>query len=327
MVPPAPPLQPVFCEGPVEGIVSQLLASLAASLCLQLSSAVLRHLTPALPPGRAPPPYPALSNLPALWGSALSTQIVVLATQIALELSLASAVQESTGGRDPFDDLSVALNSLVTTATQILQGRALVDVSSGEPADEGAWQAGGGQSDSLARLESHAVFRASASSVPRGENSPSNAGSPHPRPQADGLVGHPPHPPSPDHVNRFQTIILILASFGGKLASLASLAREGGGEISGSFQWQSLVHVHWEAAEKRCSFATLGATLPYGFAYVGGGGRIMVTPVMERGLLFLLQAVSEGTHPLLLGEEVSGAGILLVHADQCSHITSTSAQF
>ena len=119
------------------------------------------------------------------------------------------------------------------------------------------------QLDSQALLDSNVALHASTSNVQAVGSSFSNIDSSQwKHPLKDRLRNL----PTQDQIDRFQSVILVLASFGGKLAGLSSQLKDASVDLSCTFQWKSLLHFKWLAPEKKCSLTSLHASVPYGYS-------------------------------------------------------------
>ena len=121
--PPSPPThrQSVPCAGSVEGTITSLLTSLTATLRSQLNTAISSFVCKS---ESTPSPPSLLSSLPPLWTSQLATQVILLATQLGLDLALTSALRETEKGhRTALESACTELDELVQTAVRMLQGQ------------------------------------------------------------------------------------------------------------------------------------------------------------------------------------------------------------
>lgn len=105
----------------MEGIITSLLTSLTATLRSQLNTAISSFIYKS---ESTPTPLSPLSSLPSLWTSQLATQVILLTTQLGLDLALTSALQEmEKGNRAALERTSTELDKLVRAAVRMLQGQ------------------------------------------------------------------------------------------------------------------------------------------------------------------------------------------------------------
>ena len=105
------------------------------------------------------------------------------------------------------------------------------------------------------------------------------------------------------HTAKIENVIMLLTSFWHKMERLKSILSSVR-NISSSFHWQSLLHYEWSRHDSIASISTLGTSLSYGYHYTGSAMRMVLTPVMERSLCFLLDAVKQGNSSLIVAKEV-----------------------
>ena len=236
-----------MCEGPIEGIISQLLSSISSTLQSELAAIMEQHL---------PPSSPLLRSLPTVWAGQHPSQITLLATLLALDHRLAT---------DSLELLTREVDQLLLTAVQMLLGRKAVGVAA---------------SDSQPDVES--VSEASSALVMTGA------------PSVDDRPSLPPHT-----AVKLQNIVAILSNFKLKLLILSKEPND----FKSSFPFRSMLHHSW--SEGSCVLTADTARLEYGFSFTGSGSRLVLTPLLERSAVFLLQAAHRGHSTLLHSGQVS----------------------
>ena len=276
-------LQSVVCEGPVEGIISQLMNTLSSTLQNQLTNTITNYITPSSA-HLDQLQFPSLSNLPHIWKSSLATQVIVLATQVALEIGLSQAIQKQDSESVKMVDSFIAeVNSLMSMAVALIKGRSLEDDDVTKPHPSNVLQ------PSISHdQDTSAVIITGEGPTPIHENQ---------RSSRTYLV-----PKS--HIRKIENIIMVLSSYRYKAEELKSVLSTTL-NISISFQWQSLLHYEWSTQDSQASVTTMGASLSYGYHYTGSAGRLVLTPAMEKVVCYLLQAVKQGNNTLILGKEVN----------------------
>ena len=252
---------------PCAGTVESIITSLFSSLRSTLHSQLGTAMNSL---AVATPPSSTLSHLPSLWSSHLATQVVLLATRLGLDAALSAAVQETEerGDRASLQGICDGINELVTVAVRMLQGTRL-------PVTEGE-----SNMSTIAETPTPSVNDS--------------------RQQSRSL------PVTSEQANRLESILLVLHSH---LQAAVEMMTQHNEAVGGnSFSWRSRLHWTWsdtnKLREESCLVATLGASLPYGYHYVGSGGRVVLTPSTEKALVFLLQAVHHGHDTILNGPEV-----------------------
>ena len=265
----------MLCAGTVESIISSLFSSLSSTLRSQLTTAVSSYVLKTEPTPSSSSHLAPLSSLPSLWASQVSTQVVLLATQLSLDLAVTAALQETErGNKSAFENVCTKIDSLVVAALRMLQGQ-LVDQENFDSKNDPS---------SLATAEEVEW-------------------SPYPSQEADkmGRV-----PVTPDQASWLRSILLLLTSHRQRALEMAALSEESGREsgLLTSFLWQSRLHWTWSSSERMCHIDTLGARLPYGCHYTGSCTHVVLTPSTERAVVFLLQEAGRGTNTLLTGPEV-----------------------
>ena len=238
----------------MENIISSLFSSLHSTLRSQLSSAITL-LTPS---------SPSLSLLPTLWSSGLSTQIILLATQITLDMALETSHRTATesGEKTSLESLCEEIKELVTKAVRQLQVYPGQSVrSENGPGEEGVMKEPGG-----AGIASASVTR--------------------------------------EQANHLKSVIFALSSCLQRAVECLQQTTKNTGNADFLKQHGRLQWVWSGDNEEACHLTTVGARLSYSYHYVGGGSRLVLTPATERTLVFLLRAVHHGHHSLLTGPEV-----------------------
>ena len=268
--------------GPVETILKHLLDSLSSTLQDQLTNVITKYVLKS--------DTAALSNLPAVWGSSLTTQVTILATQIALEVSLTKA----TSNQSNLQDLCKEVNSGMATVSQLLHRK--ISASAGIIIPDVA-PPSVQQIESQSYLDSNVALKASASNVQEME---STASSEVLQEQLRDNISFQPR----DFVAKLQSVLLVLFAYRQKIEQLHDKTDS---DISSSFPWQSMLHFDWSTRDQRCVLSTLNTSIPYGYHYTGSSGKIVLTPDSERSIVFLLQAVQQGTSTLLTGSAVSAS--------------------
>ena len=262
----------------MEGIISHLISSISSTLHSQLINIVTNHvLSNSESPQHSGGVFPSLTNLPVIWKSVLATQVIILATQIALEIGLNQAMQ----GSDPAKLIKKFLEeitSLTDSAVTLLKGKLL-------------------QEDDVTQLYISDVPQLSTvqdqdNFTPTQENIVETL-----KPSRAYLVPR-------SHIRKMEDIVLILSSYRYKAEKL-HLVLPTEQNISTSFHWQSLLHYEWSTHDTQVTISTIGASLSYGYHYSGSAARLVLTPVMERSLCVLLEAVKQGNSTLIVGKEVN----------------------
>ena len=121
------------------------------------------------------------------------------------------------------------------------------------------------------------------------------------------LEGHQGSSVTRDQANRLRSIVLVLSS--ALQRGVQYLQQTAGQESGTDFLQDGRLRWVWSednaaVNEEPCHLTTLGARVSYGYHYVGGGSRLVLTPATERALIFLLRGVHQGHHSLLTGPEV-----------------------
>lgn len=259
----------------MESILTSLFSSLHSTLRTQLTTAMTSFVTkPGSSLSSAPPP---LSLLPHLWSSQLSSQVVLLATQLSLDAAVTAALEATgKGDSDALSKVSGEMDQLMSAAVKLLQGQL-------QPETEFNGVESNRSSDVGPTAGTNATERVLATSV--------------------GIASV---PVTSDQAGQLRNILLLLHSHHQLAVTLSQQSREGddGSDLLSGFLWQSRLHWAW-SSEGHCHMTTLGARLPYGYHYTGSGsGRLVLTPSTEKALVFLLQAVHQGQSPLVTGPEV-----------------------
>ena len=286
-------LQSVVCEGPVEGIISQLMSSLSSTLQSQLTNTVTNYITPSSTHSDHPQAkqFPLLSNLPHIWKSSLATQVILLTTQIALEIGLSQAIQKQDSETvNMVESFVKEINSLTSLAVTLIKGKSLEDDDVTKPHPPNIGQ----PSISLGQDTSTVIIT--------GEG-PTNA-----TPIHEGQRSSRTYLVPKSQIQKLENVIMVLSSYRYKaeeIKSVLSSIRN----ISSSFQWQSLLRYEWSRQDRQASITTMGASLSYGYHYTGSVGRLVLTPAMEKAVCYLLQAVKQGNSTLVLGKEVCVAAV------------------
>ncbi len=297
-------LQHVVCGGPVDAMLTHLFTSLSTTLQDQLTIAITKHI---LRSDASSSQSSTLTSLPAIWSSSFATQVTVLSTQIALELCMASAVEEtsSTQSKAPLQELYKEIGSLIAAASQLVHGKSSVTETIPETCSVAV-----PQSDSQLCLDSNIALRASASNVHGVESAlsselliPDLQRVLRPSGLSHGYV-------SRDQTNKLQIVLLILSAYRQKIEQLCNLNCSP--KLSGSFLWQSMLRFNWSSREQRCYLSTLDARIFYGNHYSGSWMKVVLTPATEKVLVFLLKAVQEGSSPLIQGPPVGLFPLLII---------------
>ena len=278
------PPQVVMCEGPVEGIISQLMSSLSSTLQSQLTNTITNYITHSDQSQTAQ--FPSLTNLPLVWKSSLATQVMVLVTQIALEIGLNEAIRkqdsESTKLLESFID---EIGSLTKLAVSLIKGRSLEDDDVTKPHPSDVLQPSTSHDQDGTPVIITGGGLASTTALDGGRRS-----------SRAYIV-----PKS--QTKKMENIIMVLSSYRYKTEELKSVSSTIP-NISKSFQWQSFLHYEWSTQDNQANISTLGAKLSYGHHYTGTAGRLVLTPVMEKTMCYLLEAVQQANNTLILGKEV-----------------------
>lgn len=213
----------------------------------------------------------------------LATQVVTLATQIALEIGLNQALQGSDHAK-LIETFLKEVTSLTGSAVTLLNGKYLTEEDVTQPHTCGVAQVSPGQDQDHSASPQEKIISNTAISATL-------------KPSRVYLVPR-------SHIRKMEDIVLILSSYRYKAEKLQSvLPMEQ--NISSSFHWQSLLHYDWSTHDTQATISTIGASLSYGYHYTGSVARLVLTPVTERSLCFLLKAVKQGNSTLVVGKEVS----------------------
>lgn len=255
----------------MESIISSLFSSLNSTLRSQLATATSSFVLK----NEATPSFP--SYLPSLWSSPLSTQIVLLATQLSLDTAITSAIQQAErGNKHCLESFCEEMDKLVAAGVKMLQG---------QPAES----------------------EGEDSSIPAHMDAPGESYLPRERDSASGA------PVAPHQAVRLRSILLILHSHHQRALKMTQHVGEESISGSTSFLWEGTLHWTWSSNERTCNVTTLGAQLSYGFHYMGTASHVVLTPSTERALVFLLQAVHQGNNTIMTGLEVRlhSVGVML----------------
>lgn len=290
-------LQPVACDGPIDAVLNNLFTSLTTTLRDQLTTVLTRHI---LKGDSSASRTPSLSSLPAVWSSSFATQVIILSTQIALELCTVGAVAEatSTQNKAPLQDVQKEITNLVSAASQLIRGKSSVSTAAHEAPSPTV-----SQTDSQVCLDSNTALKASASNVHGVESALSSELLIPDLQKVLQPTGTSGCFLSRDQSNKLQSILLTLSAYRVKIEQLCS--QSWSQSLSESFLWQSMLHFNWSIDERTCHLSTLGAKVAYGYHYCGSWTRLVLTPATEKVLVVLLQAVQDNSNPLLLGRPVS----------------------
>ena len=275
-----------MCEGPVEGIISQLISSLSSTLHSQVLNTITSYVLSSPSPHHSQKQFPSLSSLPLIWKEALATQVIILVTQIALEISLNQALQAP---KSLIDNLLKEISSLTSLAVSALRGKSHLEDDVTKP-------------DSTNALQNHdlddTTLKASTSDTQMEEGviSSTVVNEAH-RTSRTYLVPR-------SHTKKMESIVMVLGSYRYKVKGLQSVLSSVHNVLS-SFHWQSMFHYEWSAHDNQASVTTLGASLSYGYHYTGSATRLVLTPLLEKSMCFLLDAAKQGNSSLILGKEVS----------------------
>lgn len=221
-----------------------------------------------------------LSRLPSLWCSQLSTQIVLLATQIGLDTALDKSYQTTT--RENEEDtheketLCEEIQKLIAMAVRMLQGQPIASRSS--------------QS-----RESHETVREFEEEAEYYEE----------RDQKErGITGRG-FPVTREQAHQLKNIVFILNS---SLHHAVEMTQQWDkNDRDSEFLRRGRLKWVWSGGtsdEGVCQLVALGARLSYGYHYVGNGSRLVFTPSSEKAMVFLLRTMGQGHHSHLTGPEV-----------------------
>ncbi len=277
------PIQAVSCDGPVDMIISKLMASVSSTLQSQISNVITKFIMPS--PSHKQP-IESLSNLPNLWKSnKVSTQISILGTQISLENNLSKAIENS----QKLSEFVSEINSLLNTVSDLIKGSP-TNVSLPEVLMSGSSQI------CQDNMESNIALKDSVSNM-SAVDSTSNSGVFGERVQMNNMYGI-----SKYQLVKLQNIQLVLLNY--KLKAAIFLELESNSTLKDSFEWQSMLHYEWLPREQKASITILGTRLMYGYQYTGSSSRLLLTPLLEKTLYSLLQAIGTEGGAVLTGEEV-----------------------
>jgi hypothetical protein len=264
------------------------MSSLSSTLQAQLTNAVTNYVPHSSTHSEQQQErqFPSLSNLPHIWKSSLATQVIVLVTQIALEIGLSQAVQKQDSETEKMVESFIEeIASLTSLAVGIIKGKFLEDtndVTKPHPTDIG-------QPSISHDQDTSAVIITGEGPTPIHEIQRSSSAYLVPKSQ----------------IQKMENIIMVLSSYRYKADEIKSALSTTSYNISNSFQWQSLLHYEWSMQDSVASITTMGASLSYGCHYTGSAGRLVLTPCMEKAVCYMLQAVKQGSSTLVLGKEAS----------------------
>ena len=278
-----------MCEGPVEGIISQLMSSLSSTLQSQLTNTVANYVAPpssAHSDQTQMKQFSSLSNLPRIWKSSLATQVIIHATQIALETGLNQAIQaQNSESTKLVESFVKEINSLTSLAVSLIKGKSLQDDDVTKPCPSDMLQLSTSRDQGDSTLIIAGEGPTSTTALDEGQRS------------SRAYI-------TPKHQTRkMENILMVLSSYRYKteeLKSILSTIRN----ISSSFEWQSLLHYEWSTQDNQAVITTIGARLNYGYHYTGSTGRLVLTPRMEKAVCYLLETVKQGNSSLIIGKEV-----------------------
>ena len=212
--------------------------------------------------------------------------MIILATQIALDIGLSQAVQKQDSETEKMVESFVEeINSLTSLAVALMKGKSLddnVDVTKPHPSDFDQ------PSISHDPDTTTVIITGEGPTI----TTPIHEGQ---RSSHARLVSK---------IQKMENIIMVLSSYRYKAVEITSVLSEIR-NVSNSFRWQSLLHYEWSTQDSQASLATMGASLRYGCHYTGSAGRLVLTPAMEKAVCYLLRAVKQGDSSLVMGKEVS----------------------
>lgn len=286
------------CEGPIEGIVSNLLSSAASTLRSHLSTAIANCSRTSSTPSR--PHEPSLSKLHILWCGTLPTHTVLLTTLVVLEDALRNASQEtaSSDGKCPLDYLAKEINASLKVLSSLLQGRALEEEGENRDSNLSMVQSDGSQSF----VGSSTVKPASVGSVLGGtENSSVTGDDRGPSRARDTRYQE----VSSHQLSRLQRIAFALHSYKHKINQLRQLVEsEPSTDLHRSLNWETMLHIRWSAKKKACVVSALGVSLVSECSYSDVAKPFLSVSQSEKTVCCVLQAVQAGSIVLLTGRTV-----------------------
>ena len=279
-----------MCEGPIEGIVSNLLLSASSTLQSHLSTAVSSCTKRSSPSSR--PADPSLSTLHGLWSSSLPSHTILLTTLIVLEDSLLKASQDTTDKRT-LDDLSKDLNASLKALSTLLQGRSLEEEGEGRNSNLQSEESRSHVESSVKASASSAVDSTESSSMMSDDRGPSRN-----RDTDNQQI-------SSDKLSRLHRIAFVLYGYKHKVNQLRLLVdSEPITMLHKSLNWKSTLHFTWDAKNRTCVASALGVSLPCECGYSDGMRAFLSVAQSEAALCSILQAVESGYNILLTGHTV-----------------------
>jgi len=252
-------------------MVSKLLAS--------ISSTLKSHSTTILSKSAA-----QASSLHNYWDSKMSTQCILLATQIVQDQLLARALQEAASceGTQPLDDLDKALQESLKALSNVMQGKVVEDSSTG--------QSGSSLHSSAALMES----TNSQESISQGEKNDMLSRFKRTQPFSGAFV------------SRLQKLAMILYQFRNKVAKVRVVVKEcPGQDLTKSWKWLEVPHYHWKPEEQKAVLTSLDSSVTVKGSLFSGNNTVVVDHEAERSLQHILLLVKNGHNVLITGPRVS----------------------
>ena len=284
-------MQSVPCEGPIDGIVSQLLTSTTSTLQSHLSHALTNYATPKSPTAsHHQDSLMSLSTLHSLWSSDLPTHTLILASNIILELALSKAVQEATakGSKWPLDDLAREVHISLKALSQGKIKEERINSDTARSNNE----------EKQFRAESSVAFAPNGGIEPSSEQLVNEQESS----QSKDLKSH---VLSMVQAMRMQRIVTTIYGYKRKISELRQLMDASPGlDLITSFNWQSMLRVEWSSKKKACLVTSLDTSLSNGYSYSETSRPLLLVSQSEKTLCSLLQAVKCGTNTLMVGSTV-----------------------
>ena len=279
------------------------MSALSSTLHTQLTNTITKYFTANTPHHSPTHPYPTLVSLPKIWNSSsLSTQIVILSSQIALEIGLTKALQEAArvDSKQILEEFIKEIDNLSIIVCRMLKGsNGDEDISSDNLPTLAA-----PLTDSQAPLGSNVAMKASTSVFAEGSTSDLEEQLRSDMKQQQFQLK------TRDQISRLQNVLLVLADYkfkGEKLARFLS-----NGDVLKSFCWQSMLHFEWSSRNQTGTISSLDSSIEYGYHFTGNAGRIVLTPQLEKSLHYLLQTVKQGNSSLVSGSEVRSVHTLCI---------------
>lgn len=285
-----------MCEGPIEGILSNLLSSASSTLRSHLSTAIANCSRSSSTPSR--PNEPSLSALHSLWSGTLPTHTILLTTLVVLEDALRKASQETSSNK-ALDDLAKEINTALKVITNLLQGRNLEEDGKNRDSKLSMVPSEGSQSF----VGSSIAMKTSVASALGGTESSSEIGDDR-GPSRGRDTGY--QEVSSHQLSRLWRIGFALYSYKQKINQLRQLLEsEPSVDLHRSLTWMTMLHFRWSAKKKACLVSAVGASLVNECGYSDVTRPFLSVAQSEKTVCSILQTVQAGSNVLLVGHTVS----------------------